>query len=229
MEKTTILWDAGDAIYPFNIDLAFSRLAANSTKGLSVETIKEILFGKTYESHEYNAGITEDYYLGKESDEQFYERAKKSLGLTFSIEEFERAYSDIFTVNSRIARFIEHANQQGYAQAVVSSTNPFHWKAMRKTIDPQTGKPFDMEAIISERNIITTYKVGVKKPDAALFDRALAVVGRTKEQAVYVDDVLTYVEAARQYGLSVIHMNTKAKDPQGNCLNALEELGVIIE
>lgn len=225
MAVTKLLWDAGDVIYPFNFKPAFESIAANATvpRFKNPKEVNAILFGTTT-GHEYNAGITEANYLGKESDDSFYERAKEVLGLTFSRTEFEHVFSDIFTVNSRVARFIEAAQKAGYDQAVVSSTCPMHWAAMRRTIDQQTGKHFDMEALLGAERIITTYKLGVKKPHDLLFATALKTMDAKKEEAVYIDDVLKYVVAAQAYGLAVVHMNTKIADPQGDCIKKLEQL-----
>ncbi len=57
---------------------------------------------------------------------------------------------------------------------------------------------------------------GIMKPDARIFRLALARTGVRPEQALFVDDTLPNIEAARQVGMQVLHF----ADPAA----ALEEL-----
>ena len=59
---------------------------------------------------------------------------------------------------------------------------------------------FDSVTISSEE--------GVMKPDPAIFRTALGRAGVTAEEAVFVDDFLVNVEAARSLGIAGVHFVT---------------------
>lgn len=52
---------------------------------------------------------------------------------------------------------------------------------------------------------------GVQKPDPEIFRRALAGLGAAPEEAVFVDDVVANVEAAREVGMAGIHFLNPAQ------------------
>ena len=47
--------------------------------------------------------------------------------------------------------------------------------------------------------------MGVKKPDPAIFIRALLISNRRPEETIFIDDRLENLDAPRQLGMSVIH------------------------
>ena len=53
-------------------------------------------------------------------------------------------------------------------------------------------------------------EAGVRKPEPAAFDAALAIVGREARDVIFVDDSLTNVEAATRYGIAAIHFEGAA-------------------
>lgn len=61
----------------------------------------------------------------------------------------------------------------------------------------------------------------VMKPDALIFERTLARLGRKPEESVFIDDFLHNVEGARQVGMYAIHYTPGLDLPV-----ALAELGV---
>jgi glucose-1-phosphatase len=52
---------------------------------------------------------------------------------------------------------------------------------------------------------IYSCRVGVSKPSPTIYQAALDALGLTAPEALYVDDVPEYVEAARKLGLAAIH------------------------
>lgn len=69
--------------------------------------------------------------------------------------------------------------------------------------------------------IIISCEEGITKPDPEIFHRALARLGRTPEEAVFIDDFLHNVHAAQAVGLSAIHFQLGINLPA-----ALQQLGV---
>jgi putative hydrolase of the HAD superfamily len=56
--------------------------------------------------------------------------------------------------------------------------------------------------------VVCSGEEGVAKPDPAIFERTLARLGVTPQEAIFIDDSLGHVEAARALGLHAIHFTT---------------------
>ena len=69
--------------------------------------------------------------------------------------------------------------------------------------------------------IIISCEEGITKPDPEIFHRALARLGRRPEEAVFIDDFLHNVQAARAVGMSAIHFQ-----PGIDLSGALQQLSV---
>lgn len=65
---------------------------------------------------------------------------------------------------------------------------------------------------------------GIMKPDRRIYERTLERLGRAPHEAVFIDDMLANVEAARALGMAGIHYQAGL-----NVAVALRELGVAVE
>jgi putative hydrolase of the HAD superfamily len=54
-------------------------------------------------------------------------------------------------------------------------------------------------------------RLGLIKPDRAFFDHVLDKLAATPSQAVFIDDSIGHVEAARRYGWSAVHFQNAAQ------------------
>jgi len=70
-------------------------------------------------------------------------------------------------------------------------------------------------------DIIISCEEGITKPDPEIFHRALARLGRTPEEAVFIDDFLHNVQAAQAVGMSAIHFQPNIDLPV-----ALQQLSI---
>lgn len=69
--------------------------------------------------------------------------------------------------------------------------------------------------------IVISCEEKVMKPDPEIFRRALARLGRTPEEAVFIDDFAHNVQAAQAVGMAAVHFQPKIDLPA-----ALQQLGV---
>ena len=53
--------------------------------------------------------------------------------------------------------------------------------------------------------IVLSYELGVVKPDPVMYETAAQRLGVLPEEAVFVDDIRRFVEAAKQYGMHGVH------------------------
>lgn len=79
----------------------------------------------------------------------------------------------------------------GVSTAVLSNTNQLHWE--EQTDATEIRGLFDHHFL--------SYQMGLVKPDAAIFERALTELGCEPSQVLFVDDNQLNVEGARAVGL----------------------------
>ncbi|GAB4274333.1 MAG: HAD family phosphatase [Candidatus Promineifilaceae bacterium] len=101
--------------------------------------------------------------------------------------------------------------KQVYETAVIS--NAFDDLRHVLTHEFQIADAFNLLVISAEE--------GIMKPDARIFARTLARLGRKPEEAVFIDDFVHNVEGAKAVGLHAIHYQPGTNLPQ-----KLAELGV---
>ena len=120
------------------------------------------------------------------------------------------------------ADLVPALNQLGVPVAVVSNSNGTVARQLAEMAICQAGPGPCGEVVV----VVDSGAVGVRKPDPAIFDHALDVLGTPREETVHVGDTVAFdVVAARAAGLVGIHY-----DATGRCrgdhphIAALEEL-----
>ncbi len=122
----------------------------------------------------------------------FYEGVTSVLSLDMSVDEFRRAWSDIFTANHPM---IEAVRQAPRPRFLLSNTDATHvaWISERF---PEVFPLFD--------GCVLSHEVGAEKPDEAIYRRVEELSGEAPERHVFVDDMPAFVAAARARGWQAI-------------------------
>jgi epoxide hydrolase-like predicted phosphatase len=84
---------------------------------------------------------------------------------------------------------VDRLRADGVRVACLSNANALHWGRYAEALDEH----FDV--------VLASHLVGVLKPDAACFERALAACDASPEDVVFFDDSEANVEAARAIGM----------------------------
>lgn len=63
-------------------------------------------------------------------------------------------------------------------------------------------KEFNLESLFDE--IVISSKVGVRKPDEAIFQKILDLVGGGPDEIVLIDDTLENIESAKHFGMKTV-------------------------
>jgi putative hydrolase of the HAD superfamily len=119
-----------------------------------------------------------------------YEFIAPAIGFRGDLSSFSTIWNGIFTPYEPIVPIIEAL--RGRAQLLVlSNTNAMHMDYIRAKLPVLDA--FDA--------VLTSYELGLMKPEAAIYQAALAVAGVAPEEAAFFDDVLGHVEGARAVGI----------------------------
>jgi glucose-1-phosphatase len=137
-----------------------------------------------------------DWQEGRISPHDWHLHITKRLGSPLKFAEFRQAW------NRSLDPMPIHSDQlfaslaKKHKLALISNTDPIHVAHLEAT--------FSFFQFFPAPTRIYSCSVGASKPSPVLFQAALKAVKTPAGQAVFIDDILEYVEAARSLGLEAI-------------------------
>ena len=157
--------------------------------GLPIGSINSIMF---------DSKIWQDTLLGRKTWEEFWHAIGPELGLNSheEIDAFRNRYRADETINTDVLKLIQKLHGH-YRLAILSNAPPglSRWLAEWRILDI-----FDL--------VFCSGDEGMVKPDAKPFELTLERLGVQPGEAVFIDDTMENVEAARQMGLHGILFTT---------------------
>jgi HAD superfamily hydrolase (TIGR01509 family) len=135
-----------------------------------------------------------DWQEGRMAPRDWQLHICRRLGVEISFEEFSEIWNRVLDPKPNIEPALLEQLSRKYRLAVLSNTDPIHVAALEKN--------FDFFRYFKHR--IYSCSVGASKPSPIIFREALRACKVTAENALYIDDVSAYVDAARQLGMKGI-------------------------
>jgi len=176
------IFDLGNTV----IKLAYERVMENICKRAAIDrdALVELL---------ESPGAYRDLERGGVSFEQFYDFLCDKAGYRGSLQDLRETWSDFFVgplpgIEDLLTRL-----RRKYRLAFLSNSNEVHAEVIPRKF-----------ASLFERDdrLIFSHRFRTAKPDPEMFHRALEVIGVLPSQAVFVDDLLENVLAARSVGIT---------------------------
>ncbi|MEM6162387.1 glucose-1-phosphatase [Erwinia sp. P6884] len=181
------IFDLGNVI----VDIDFNRvLGVWSDLGrVPLATLQSrFQMGEEFEQHE----------RGEISDEAFAARMCEQLDIALSFEQFSAGWQAVFVgVRPEVLAIMHKLRERGDRVVILSNTNKLHC-AWWPTQYPEVERAAD--------KIYLSQEMGLRKPEAAIFRRVLAEEQVAAENAVFLDDNLANIEAARASGIHSVHV-----------------------
>lgn len=137
-----------------------------------------------------------DWQEGRMSPRDWHLNLSKRLGLSLDFEKFARVW------NSALDPVPIHSNElfeglsKHYRLGLLSNTDPIHVERLESA--------YDFFQYFPTPRRIYSCAVRVSKPNPLIFREALKACRVSAEEAVYIDDVAAYAEAARRLGMAGI-------------------------
>ncbi len=178
-----IIFDIGRVLIRVDISRAMGGLAS----GLTL-TPQEVWSAIEKDPHWL------DWQEGRMSPRDWHLHLTKRLGASLTFEEFSEVWNralDPKPIHSEA--FLEKLSKN-YRLALLSNTDPIHMS------HEEARFPFFRFFPVR----IYSYQVGASKPDPIIYRQALQACKVRAEEAVYIDDVAAYAEAARRLGMTGI-------------------------
>jgi putative hydrolase of the HAD superfamily len=182
MTRDAVFFDLGGVV----VDVESDRLILQVAQ----------LLGRTFdEVHEqvFHQELLLPLELGRIKPERYYEGLKRSLGLSWTYEQFVRAWNGILSEKREVTTLLKRLRTR-HKLLALSNTNVLHVDYLRRT----------MPALELFHDWVLSYETGLRKPDPEIYRLALQRAGVRPETAVYVDDRPELVEAGRSIGLTAI-------------------------
>lgn len=209
---SAVLWDLGGVVVDYDHNKINRRLSLDS--GMNLKEVSTALLRRSGSGYQ---GLLKPYNTGQIDSLEFYRSLQTSVGLRMSYDEFVEAWTDVFIVHQPILDCLQFLRSRMIPQAILSSTNLLHLEKIVTLTH--------LDDLIGRDHFVTTFSVGVEKPDKKLFETASTCLDLPLKRCVYVDDIKPYIDAGLSYGLGAgIHMDASLPDYQEQCITTLRSL-----
>jgi putative hydrolase of the HAD superfamily len=178
-----IIFDIGRVLVRIDLHAALGGLGAKAT--LSPEEMWAAL-----EKHP----SWRDWQEGRISPGDFYRSVKQRFGLTFSFEQFVAAWNRVLDPQPILGPEFLGPLAKKYRLCLLSNTDPLHVAHMEAS--------YDFMRFFPRR--IYSCAVGASKPNPLIYRRALEACKVGSREAIYIDDIREFAEAAGRLGLKGI-------------------------
>jgi putative hydrolase of the HAD superfamily len=179
------IFDMGNVI----IDIDFKRVLGvwSNLSGTPLAMLTErFSMGEVFQKHE----------RGEISDEDFAAELCHEMGIALSFEQFSLGWQSVFVgLRPEVITIFKTLREQGNRVVVLSNTNRLHlnyWPEHYPEIEANT------DALYLSQDL------GMRKPEQRIFEYVLNKEGVTASQAVFFDDVIENVDAARSMGIEAV-------------------------
>lgn len=189
------IFDMGNVI----IDIDFKRVLGvwSHLSGTPLATLTErFSMGEVFQKHE----------RGEISDEQFAADLCHEMGIALSFEQFSAGWQAIFVgLRPEVITVFKKLREEGHRVVVLSNTNRLHldfWPHHYPEIEANT------DAMYLSQNL------GMRKPEPEIFQHVLEKEGFSAGEAVFFDDVVENIEAARAAGIDAVWVEDNQTVPK---------------
>ncbi len=188
------IFDLGNVI----VDIDFNRVlgAWSDFSRVPLATLKQnFAMGETFHLHE----------RGEISDEAFAERFCQEMGLSLSYEQFSHGWQAIFVaIRPEVIDIMHKLREQG----IVSSSCRIPTACI-----PPSGRMNTRKSTRRQIRCISPEEMGMRKPEARIYQAVLQEEGFTAADAVFFDDNADNIEGANQLGITSILVTGKETIP----------------
>jgi putative hydrolase of the HAD superfamily len=140
-----------------------------------------------------------DWQEGRISPAEWHEHLMDRLKLSLSYGEFRDAWNLVLDPETILSEGLFARLSARCRLALLSNTDPIHAESLERRFS--FARHFPVR--------IYSCNVGASKPSAAIYRAALQSLGVVAPEALYIDDIQEFVDAARQIGMDAIRFETR--------------------
>ena len=185
MRITTLIFDLGQVLVHNNPEWAAKKFS--KLNGLSISENMKIMAPHI------------DYMKGEVSPSEFANKYINLMNLNISEKEFHAIYTDIFSLNGPMFSFLKKIKGR-VVLVMLSNTEKVTIKFLMKKY-PELFSLFN-------GNVVFSYEMHLVKPQKEMFFYALKIANTKPENAVFIDDRMKHVKAAKILGINAFRYRT---------------------
>ena len=142
-----------------------------------------------------------DWQEGRMSPRDWYLHLTKRFGGSFTFEQFTEVWNRVLDpIPIQEDAFLKSLSKR-YRLALLSNTDPIHVRHLEST--------YGFFAFFPTR--IYSCAVNASKPNPLIYKEALRALKVQADEALYIDDIGAYVEAAKRLGMAGIQFQSPAQ------------------
>jgi HAD superfamily hydrolase (TIGR01549 family) len=184
MPPKFLYFDLGKVLVDFRVEQMFRQLG--EVAGVEPGRVEEVLSG---------GGLQQQYETGQISGPEFYEAFCRQTATRPDYDALRRAGSEIFELKVSMVPVVAQLYRAGYRLGILSNTCESHWEHCTRRYRI-VAELFTVHAL--------SYRIGVAKPEAAIFHAAAELAGVQPQEIFYVDDYAPHVAGARAVGFDAV-------------------------
>jgi len=142
-----------------------------------------------------------DWQEGRISARDWHLHLEKRFGGNFTFEQFTEIWNRVLDPTPIHDDAFFKSLSKRYRLALLSNTDPIHVRHLEAT--------YSFFSFFPTR--IYSCSVGTSKPNPLIYSAALRALKVSAGEALYIDDIAAYVEAAHRLGMSAIQFQSPAQ------------------
>ncbi len=197
VQPKAVIFDIGRVIVRLDLKRALTPIAAalhgagdQFNKRLSPEDAWELIRADQH---------WHDWQEGRISSAEWHQHLMRRLKLSLSFEQFRKAWNLVLDPELILAESLFVRLGARCRLALLSNTDPIHVECLEERFT--FGRHFPVR--------IYSCRVGASKPSPIIYRTALESLGVAASEALYIDDIQEFVDAARQMGLDAIRFENQ--------------------
>jgi FMN phosphatase YigB (HAD superfamily) len=186
----TVIFDLGKVIVPFDFSKGYRAMSE-----LCPYTPEEIpgRIGST--------DLVLRFEKGQVEPEAFVAQLCGILGMPIAHDRFCEIWSSVFLPETLIPESLVQGLSERYRLLLLSNTNALHFEMIRANYPLL--RHFD--------DYVLSYEVGAMKPEARIYEEAIARAQCAPQECFFTDDIAEYVAGARRAGIDAVQFHSAAQ------------------
>ncbi len=197
-QPKAIIFDIGRVIVRLDLKRAFAPIAAairdtrgRPAKSLSAEDTWELILADEH---------WHDWQEGRISPVEWHQHLMRRLNLSLDYAEFRETWNKVLDPETILSESLFIQLGARCRLALLSNTDPIHVECLEQRF--AFGRHFPIR--------VYSCSVGASKPSPAIYQTALERLGVAAREALYIDDIQEFVDAAKRVGMDAIRFETRA-------------------
>ncbi|MCX7727850.1 MAG: HAD family phosphatase [Bacteroidia bacterium] len=209
--RPTIIFDLGGVILPLNTEATRQKILEYTNKD-----IKEWMqFG-------YPHQLIQKFEMGKITEKEFFEELQDLLSFEKDLYYLKEAWNAmLLAIPKENIEFLHHLSKQ-YRLILLSNTCETHIQCFEEMLQ-QKHHIESLELLFDK--VYYSCRMGLRKPDAKLFQKIVKENNLDLNHTVYFDDTIDHIESAKKLGIKsyLYPSNELLKNTLNNLLNSHNE------